>query len=47
MHGESSEAKDAGIIRRIGASFSAKAVGSAQPLRGKSPAGKIEEFVSL
>ena len=39
--------KDAGIIRRIGASFSAKAVGFSSTLcAAKVPAGKIEEFVS-
>jgi DNA-binding Lrp family transcriptional regulator len=40
--------KDVGIIRRIGASFSAKSVGFSSTLcAAKVPEGKIEEFVSV
>ncbi len=40
--------KDVGIIRRIGASFSAKAVGFSSTLcAAKVPPDKIEEFVSV
>jgi siroheme decarboxylase len=40
--------KDIGIIRRIGASFSAKAVGFSSTLcAAKVPEDKIEEFVSV
>ena len=40
--------KDVGIIRRIGASFSAKSVGFSSTLcAAKVPKNKIEEFVSV
>jgi DNA-binding Lrp family transcriptional regulator len=40
--------KGAGIIRRIGASFSARAVGFSSTLcAAKVPPGKVEEFVSV
>jgi len=40
--------KDAGIIRRIGASFSAKSVGFSSTLcAAKVPESRIEEFVSI